>query len=97
MAAKPFFILVVYRPLGAVIDVAASKLSPWGSRAQCIHLSREARSEAEGHLATPELSARRRGPGHGTHGGVGAHFYREVWSVAIAYVSACGCTPYSLS
>jgi hypothetical protein len=66
-AAKPFFILVVYSPLGAVRDVAALKLSPRGSRARShgtrgsarAHLGREARSEAEGHLATPELSARR--------------------------------------
>jgi hypothetical protein len=70
-AAKTFFISVVHRPLGAVGDVTAPEFSPWGSRARNngtrrsvgAHLGREASSEAEGHVAMPELSsARRRGP-----------------------------------
>jgi hypothetical protein len=35
--------------------------------------------------------------GRGTHGGAKAHLCREVWSEAITYVAARGCTPYSLS
>jgi hypothetical protein len=67
-AAKPFFILVVHSPLGAVGDVAAPELTHRGSRARShgtrgsagAHLRREAMSEAEGHVATPELSSARR-------------------------------------
>jgi hypothetical protein len=71
-AAKYFFIPMVHRPLGVVGDVAASELSPWGSRARShgtrrsarAQLSREARSKTKGHVAMPELSSvRRRGPG----------------------------------
>jgi hypothetical protein len=35
--------------------------------------------------------------GRGTCDGSGAHLCREVWSEATAYVTARGCTPYSLS
>jgi hypothetical protein len=71
-AGKPFFIPMVHSLLEAVGDVVAPELSPRGSRARShetresaeAHLNREARSEAEEHMATPELfSARRRGPG----------------------------------
>jgi hypothetical protein len=71
-AVKPFFILVVHSPLGVVGYVVAPELSPRGSRVRSHgtrgsagdHLSREARSGVEGHVATSELSsARRRGPG----------------------------------
>jgi hypothetical protein len=59
-AAKPFFIPMVHSPLGAMGDVAASELSPRGSRARShgtrgsarAHLGREVRSGAEGHVAT---------------------------------------------
>jgi hypothetical protein len=35
--------------------------------------------------------------GHGTHGGSGAHFYREVWFEATTYVAARGYASCSLS
>jgi hypothetical protein len=71
-AARPFFIPVVHSPLGAVGYVAAPELSSRGGRAWShvtrgsvgAHLGREARPEAEEHVAAPELnSARRRGLG----------------------------------
>jgi hypothetical protein len=52
----------------------------------------------KGHVATPELtSVWRRGLGHGTCGGTGAHLCREVWSKDTDYVAARGCMHYSLS
>jgi hypothetical protein len=78
--ATPFFIPVVHNPLGAVRYVAAPKHSPQGGRAQShrtrgnarVHLSREARSRAEEHVAASELnSARRRVSG--PHDSTGAH------------------------
>jgi hypothetical protein len=68
---KSFFILVVHSPLGTVGYVATPELSSWGGRARShgtrgsarAHLGKEARSEAEEHVAAPELnSARRQGP-----------------------------------
>jgi hypothetical protein len=35
--------------------------------------------------------------GHMTRGGTGAHLCKEVWSEAITYVAAHGCTSCSLS
>jgi hypothetical protein len=70
-AAKPLFIPVVHSPLGAVGHVAAPELPPRGGKARShgtrgsvrAHLSREVRSEVEGHVAASELtSARRQGP-----------------------------------
>jgi hypothetical protein len=57
--ARLFFISVVHSPLGGVGYVAAPELSSWGGRAQShetrgsirAHLSREARSGAEEHVA----------------------------------------------
>jgi hypothetical protein len=71
-AAKHFFIPVVHNSTGAVGHVTAPELpSQEGrapSRGTCgstgAHLSKEARSRAEGHMAAPELtSARRQGSG----------------------------------
>jgi hypothetical protein len=69
-AAKPFFIPVIHSPSGAVGHVAAPKLPSQEGRARSprtrgsvgAHLSKEARTENAGHVATLELtSARRRG------------------------------------
>jgi hypothetical protein len=64
----PFFIHVVHNLLEAVGYVAAPELSSQGGRARShrtrgsarAHLSREARSEAEEHVATQELNSIRR-------------------------------------
>jgi hypothetical protein len=70
--AKSFFILVVHSPPGAVGHVAAPELPSQEGRAwrhetrgsTGTHLVKEAKSEAEGHVAASELtSAMRRGPG----------------------------------
>jgi hypothetical protein len=71
-AAKSFFISVIHSPPGAVEHVAASKLPSKEGRAQSrgthdstrAHLSQEARSRAEGHVITSELTSteRRQGP-----------------------------------
>jgi hypothetical protein len=71
-AAKPFFIPVVHSPPGVVGHVVAVELPSQEGRARSrgthgttgAHLVKEARSRAEGHGTTPELTlARRRGPG----------------------------------
>jgi hypothetical protein len=71
-AAKPFIILVVHSPLGAMGHVGALKLPRRGGRARShgtrgstrTHLSKEARPGAKGHMAAPKLTlARRRGLG----------------------------------
>jgi hypothetical protein len=69
---EPFFIPVVHSLLGAVGHVAASELPSQEGRTRShgtrgstgAHLSKEARSGAEGHMIALELtSARKRGPG----------------------------------
>jgi hypothetical protein len=69
--AKPFSILVVHSPPGAMGHVAAPELPSQEGRARShrthgstgAHLSKEASFGAMGHMAAPELtSARRRGP-----------------------------------
>jgi hypothetical protein len=53
------------------------------------HLSREARSGAEEHVAAPELSSRGgRARSHGTRGSIEAHLGREVRSGAEERVTA---------
>jgi hypothetical protein len=80
-AARPFFIPVVHSPLGKV------RLGPRGSAGA--HLSREARSRAEEHMAAPELSSRGgRARSHGTRGTAGAHLDREASSGAEEHVAA---------
>jgi hypothetical protein len=67
-AARSFFIPVVHNPLGAVgtwqhrsSPLGEARPGPRGSAGA--HLGREARSEAEEHVATPEpTSTGRRGP-----------------------------------
>jgi hypothetical protein len=63
--AKPFFILAIHSPPGAVGHMAASKAWSRGTHGSTgAYLIKEARSEAEGHVTAPELtSARRRGSG----------------------------------
>jgi hypothetical protein len=110
---------------GAEEHVAAPELSSRGGRARSrgtrdntgAHLGREVRSGAEECMTAPELNSANRGglgpratwqhrsspqqggedQGHRTHGGSEAHFCREVWSKATAYVVARGCTSSSLS
>jgi hypothetical protein len=73
--------------------VAAPELSSQGDRARNhgirgsvgAHLSREARSKAEEHVAAPELNLVRR-RGHGTRGSTGAHLGREARSEAEEHV-----------
>jgi hypothetical protein len=60
--AKSFFISVVHSSLGAVGYVAASKLSSWGAMSGSrgsvgAHLDSDARSRAEEHVATTEVSS----------------------------------------
>jgi hypothetical protein len=67
-AARHIFIHMVHRPLGVVGYVAAPELSSREgsvrSHRTCgrirAHLVREARSEAEGHVAASELTSARR-------------------------------------
>jgi hypothetical protein len=47
------------------------------------------------HRSSPQQGGEVRG--RGTRGGSGAHLCREVWSKTTAYVTARGCTTYSLS
>jgi hypothetical protein len=74
------------------------------------HLDREARSGAEEHVASLELSSRGgRARSHGTRGSTRAHLGREVWSATAGHVVALkptsagmcgpkrGYTSYSLS
>jgi hypothetical protein len=70
-AARPFFILVVHNSLRGMGYVAAPELSSQGGKARSLgthgstgaHLVREARSEAEGHVAAPEITlSGRQGP-----------------------------------
>jgi hypothetical protein len=58
-------VVMVHSLLGVVGDMAALELSPRGGRARShgtcgsarAHLSREVRSEAEGHVAVSELTS----------------------------------------
>jgi hypothetical protein len=77
--------------------MAASELSSRGGRARSHvthdsagpHLDREARSEAEEHVAASELSSRRgKARSHGTRGSAGAHLDREVRYGAEEHVAA---------
>jgi hypothetical protein len=87
-AARPFFILVVHSPLGAVGYVTAPELSSRGGEAET-HLDREARSRAEEHLTMLELSSRRgRARSHETRDSARAHLGREVRSGAAGHVAA---------
>jgi hypothetical protein len=74
--ARPFSVPMVHSPLGAVGYVVAPELSSRGDRAQShrthgsagAHLGREVRSEAEEHVAAPELNlVRRQGLGATRH------------------------------
>jgi hypothetical protein len=95
-ATRPFFIPVVHSPLGAVGYVATPELSsplrevrpgPRGSARA--HLSREAMSGAEEHVAAPELSSRGgRAWSHGAHGSAGAYLGREARRRAEEHVKA---------
>jgi hypothetical protein len=67
-AAKPFFIPMIHSPSGAKGHVTAPELPSQEGRAPSpgtrgsvgAHLSKEARSEAVGHMAAPELTTARR-------------------------------------
>jgi hypothetical protein len=92
--------------LGAGGHVAAPELPSQEGRAR----SHGTRGSTGSHLSgrqSPDLRdmwQRQSSPQHGgevrgrgTRGGAGAHLCREVWSEATAYVTAHGCTSYSLS
>jgi hypothetical protein len=85
-AARPFFIHVVHNPLGVVGYVAAPELSSQGGEAgphgsAGDYLGREARSEAEEHVAALELSSQGvRDRSHETRGSARVHLDREARS-----------------
>jgi hypothetical protein len=93
-ANMSFFIRVVHSSLGAVGYVVAPELSSRGGEVgPCCsaraHLSKEARSGAEEHMATPELPSRGgRARSHGTRGSAGDHLDREARSGAEEQVAA---------
>jgi hypothetical protein len=93
-AARPFFILVVHNPLGAMgtwqhRSSPLKEARPGPSGSDGAHLGREARSRAEEHMTTPELSSQRgRARSHGTRGSVGTHLDREARSEAEEHMTA---------
>jgi hypothetical protein len=93
-AASAFFILVIHNPLRSwgtwqhrSSPLGEARPGPHGSAGA--HLDREARSRAEEHVATPELSSwGGRVRSYRTRDSAGAHLDREARSGAGKYVAA---------